>query len=98
MLQVTVILMVNDNHFSGYQAGYKNTSGNENLFIGNNAGYNNTTGYDNQFVGLMQAIIIPPVTTIISAAITPAIAISREVLIILLGSGLATATQQVITI
>ena len=41
----------NCNTFSGYQAGYSNTTGYGNTFSGNQAGYNNTEGYANTFSG-----------------------------------------------
>ncbi len=40
-----------NNHFDGYMAGNKNTSGYSNQFIGWSAGLNNTTGTDNLFMG-----------------------------------------------
>jgi trimeric autotransporter adhesin len=39
------------NVFSGYQAGYNNTTGHGNTFSGGGAGYSNTTGYGNTFSG-----------------------------------------------
>jgi hypothetical protein len=39
------------NAFSGYQAGFTNTSGNQNAFFGAQAGYSNTTGVANTFFG-----------------------------------------------
>lgn len=42
---------VSDNHFVGYTAGYRNTTGTSNTFEGNKAGYNNTTGNGNAYVG-----------------------------------------------
>ena len=43
----------NDNYFSGYQAGYYNTTGANNHFEGYQAGYNNTTGSNNYFGGYL---------------------------------------------
>ena len=40
-----------DNTFSGYAAGYGNTSGGNNSFYGSRAGYSNTTGAANTFSG-----------------------------------------------
>jgi hypothetical protein len=39
------------NVFSGYQAGYSNTSGTRNTFVGYEAGFRNTTGPNNTFTG-----------------------------------------------
>jgi hypothetical protein len=39
------------NHFSGFAAGYSNTTGYANHFDGYRAGYSNTTGYVNHFDG-----------------------------------------------
>ncbi len=39
------------NVFSGYQAGFSNTTGATNIFSGYQAGFSNTTGFDNTFVG-----------------------------------------------
>ena len=39
------------NLFSGYQAGYSNTTGYYNTFSGDQAGYSNTSGYENYFFG-----------------------------------------------
>ncbi|MGB9257685.1 MAG: hypothetical protein WCC25_22810, partial [Candidatus Korobacteraceae bacterium] len=40
-----------DNVFSGYAAGYNNTTGSQNTFVGLEAGENNTAGSENTFVG-----------------------------------------------
>jgi Chaperone of endosialidase len=40
-----------NNTFSGYQAGFSNTSGNSNSFFGDVAGYSNTSGNSNSFFG-----------------------------------------------
>ena len=39
------------NTFTGFQAGYSNTTGGGNTFSGYRAGYDNNTGYHNTFVG-----------------------------------------------
>ncbi len=41
------------NTFSGYKAGYNNTTGNVNTFSGAEAGLSNTTGYHNTFSGAL---------------------------------------------
>ncbi|MGA2903476.1 MAG: hypothetical protein ABSD98_06580, partial [Candidatus Korobacteraceae bacterium] len=56
VLALSTLLLVSiasaqTNTFTGYEAGYRNTTGTYNTFDGYLAGYDNTSGYDNTFVG-----------------------------------------------